>query len=390
MKVALLGDLVEGEVSSMKRYRTSVTSALGNLDMSEWQFEVIQCHHAELMAKLLPGSLGEKTAERVGRIVKYPLVAAAVKADVFHILDNGHANIGLFLDPRRTVVTCHDLIPLLAEQGKLKMSVSMFHRLTNPLRFHVLRRAAHLIAISESTKRDLVALLGIEEQRVSVVYYGVSGTFAPARPDERLAMRDQICQRWNLPLNSKFILHVSTGSEYKNSPAVIRTLSAVARQIKEEPVYLLRVGSDFSDSEKELIKELDIGDRIVVTGYANGDVELRKYYQAADVLLFPSTWEGFGWPPLEALACGTPVVCSNAASLPECVGDAGLMADPYDYDKLAEATMAVLTNEQLVLSLRQLGLAQAKKFSWDRNASQTMGIYKMVAEPKRASYEVSN
>src|SRR5688572_16272623 len=132
MKVALLGDLIEGEANSMRRYRLSLTSALAKLESPEYEFQLIQCHHMGSLAKLIPGQSGEKLAERVGRIVKYPLVAAGARADVFHILDNGHANIGLLLEPRRTVVTCHDLIPLLASLGKLNISVPPLHSLTNP------------------------------------------------------------------------------------------------------------------------------------------------------------------------------------------------------------------------------------------------------------------
>lgn len=362
----------------MARYAGELVKALRDELPANWELERISCEHVELIHKLVPGKAGVLAAERLGRFVKYPLYAAGVKADVFHVLDHGHANIALALDLNKTIITCHDLITVMAQLGELSFTAGSFHNLTNPLRIKALKNARHLICISESTKKDLMRLLGIPEDRISVIYLGCSQTFTAPTEAERVAAKNELCESLKIPTDSKLVLNVSTGTAYKNSPAVIRTIAGV-RKALEQPVFLLRVNAGFTPEEQKLVQQLDVSDAIIFTGRAASDLELRKMYWAADVLLFPSLYEGFGWPPLESLACGTPVVCSNAASLPEAVGKGGLLAEPTNYDALIKHVLAVLTNAELHENLSKNGLAHAAQFTWKRTALKTLAIYEAVA-----------
>ena len=127
----------------------------------------------------------------------------------------------------------------------------------------------------------------------------------------------------------------------------------------------------------QAVEELELEAHTIFTGYIP-DEDLPAIYSGADLFVFPSLYEGFGLPPLEAMACGTPVVCSNAASLPEVVGDAAIMVDPYDVEGLAQAMRRVLADRDLQEDLRQRGLERAKLFSWEKTARETMQVYEKV------------
>ena len=148
----------------------------------------------------------------------------------------------------------------------------------------------------------------------------------------------------------------------------------------KETLYLVRVGSDLFPDDTELAQSLGVLPRIVMAGKGMSDDILADYYRMADVFAFPSLYEGLGLPPIESLACGTPVVTSNVASLPEAVGDGGLTVDPQDHDALADALRRVLTDTALHADLRAKGLAHAARFTWEKCARETLAVYERVAE----------
>jgi len=146
----------------------------------------------------------------------------------------------------------------------------------------------------------------------------------------------------------------------------------------EKPLQLLKLGPPTPEF-KAAVRNCGLED---ITHYLVGvsDDHLAALYNSVDILLFPSLYEGFGWPPLEAMACGTPVVASNAASLPEVIGDAGLMCSPHDHDGLAQAMYALLTNNDLRLAIIERGLIRASLFEWEKVARQTLAVYELVAD----------
>jgi Glycosyltransferase len=257
-------------------------------------------------------------------------------------MDRFFAGVDLFhatehLLPRfssvRTVFTLHDLIFLFYPEAHKPLN-RWFLTLMMP-RF--LRAADAVIAVSECTKRDAMRLYGLDEAKIRVIYEGVSPRFRPASPEAIAAVR----ARYNLP--ECFILYVGTIEPRKNLTAL---LEAFHHLLATHDLRLVIVGKKgwLYEGFFRRLRELGLEDRVIFTGYVP-DEDLPAIYSAADLFVFPSLYEGFGLPVLEAMACGTPVVCSNTSSLPEVAGDAALLVDPTDVRALAGAIERVLTDE---------------------------------------------
>ena len=244
-----------------------------------------------------------------------------------------------------------------------------------------LRRANRVIAISESTRRDLVATFGADPARIAVVYCGVDPSFAPAQNQTEL---ESFRARRRVP--ERFILHVGTIEPRNNIARLVRAL-ARAKRAARLPHRLVLIGArGWKYAEVDAVIEQEgMQEDVVFAGYAPPD-ELPLWYRAADVFAYPSRYEGFGLPPLEALASGTPVVASNAASLPEVVGDAALLVAPDDEAALADALVRAATDAALREQMIARGLAQAAKFSWARAARETADIYRAALAEHGASH----
>jgi glycosyltransferase involved in cell wall biosynthesis len=235
------------------------------------------------------------------------------------------------------------------------------------------RRADHLLAISESTRQDLIRLLGARPEQVTVTYCGVDAAFQPLDPAAVRAYRE----RRGLP--ERFLLYVGTLEPRKNVPRLIEAYAALRRRGPAPPLVLAGAKGWGQLGIEARLGALGLGDSVRFLGYVP-TAELPLCYNAASVFVYPSLYEGFGLPPLEALACGTPVVASNASSLPEAVGDAALLVGPRDTAGLADALAAALDDAPLRERLRAAGLAQARRFSWRQMAEQTHAVYHGVRQ----------
>ncbi len=231
------------------------------------------------------------------------------------------------------------------------------------------RRARRVIAISESTKRDVVDLLGVPADRVDVVYCGTDEFFHPLPA----AAVDRFRRERALP--ERFILFLGTLEPRKNVQALVR---AYGRWHAAEPdIPKLVVGGGkgwYYDQIFTEVETLGLTGEVIFPGYI-GQEELPLWYNAADLFVYPSRFEGFGLPVLEAMACGTPVVTSNVSSLPEVAGDAALLVPPDDEAQLIEAMRRALSDKALRQEMRAKGQAHAATFTWERTARQTAAIY---------------
>jgi glycosyltransferase involved in cell wall biosynthesis len=231
------------------------------------------------------------------------------------------------------------------------------------------RRAARVIAVSAHTASDVVARLGVPPERVAVVPNAVGEEFRP-EPDARVLAEFRAAK--GLP--ERFVLFVGTLEPRKNVAGLLRAFARVAAAEPEVPLVIAGGKGWLYDEIFALHKQLGLGDRVRFTGYAAAE-ELPRLYAAATVFVYPSFYEGFGLPPLEAMACGTPVVASNASSLPEVVGEAGLTVDPRDEGALAAALLLLLRDPDRRAALRAAGLARAAGFSWARTVRETRAVY---------------
>ncbi len=282
------------------------------------------------------------------------------------------AFVGPAVGGRPMVVTVHDLSFLLYPQS--------FRTLNRLYLKHFaglsVRRARRVIAVSESTKQDLVHLYGLTPDKIDVVHNGVDDQFQPLPSEQVAAFR----KNQNLPL--RFLHFVGTLEPRKNVTGLIQ---AYARLPKPRPPLLLVGGKGWLyDEIFARVEALDLATEVHFVGYVPAD-ELPWWYNAATLFVYPSLYEGFGLPPLEAMACGTPVITSTASSLPEVVGKAGLAVSPADTEALATAMQRVLEDQDCWESMQSAGLLQARAFSWQRTAAQTVDSYRRALSSGRAN-----
>jgi glycosyltransferase involved in cell wall biosynthesis len=363
-RVVLLRDLEADANVSMDRYADEV--ARGLAARPEIAAESASLPSFGVAARTVLG----RAARTWQRFVAYRRHAARLDADVYHVLDHSYVDVAAALPAERTVVTCHDVALLKAEQADIgfrgrRRDVWRFRR-----RLRRLRHVAHVACVSESTLQDVIELVGVPSERTSVIAHGIDPQF---RPLDRTAVERV---RQGLVEGPATILHVSTGGPYKNVEGTLRVLARLRQQGLD--AVLVRAGTPLSPSQRALRDELGLAEAVVECGHVSDD-RLVQLYNASDVLLFPSYHEGFGWPPLEAMACGTPVVTSDCAALAELVGDAGLRAGADDVDGLASAVRAVLEGDEERERLRAAGLERARRYSWEHAAAALSELYRTVA-----------
>ena len=277
-----------------------------------------------------------------------------------------------FFPPTRTVVTIHDLIPLLLPAYRGSPLVRAYTRLVAASA----RRADAVIADSECSRRDIIHHLGIDTARVRVIHLAADARYRPV---------DASAARAKYALPDKYLLYLGGFDQRKNVRVIIDAFARLpefhARGYRLALAGVqLGADSDFFPSPQRLARGVGLpDDAIQYIGWVDED-DKPALYSGATAFLFPSLYEGFGLPPLEAMACGAPVICSNASSLPEVAGDAALQIDPHDASAWADAIRAVLTDDTRRATMRERGIAQSKAFSWDRAADETLAVYQQVAK----------
>jgi glycosyltransferase involved in cell wall biosynthesis len=366
LRVALLHNYRDEQQPSMRLYAERLGQALVRRDVALTRLRPPGAVPAAWRARSVSWN---KIDGYVGRFAVYPRLLRGLECDVAHVVDHGQGYLVGGLDPRRTVVTCHDVILLVLASGRIgatrvpQIALQLFR-----ISLELMKRAAVVVADSTQTKRDLVDFTHIDPGKVTVIHPGLNQSFAP-QPDKKPALRSRF------GFGSKHVILQIGRGFYKNLPCVIRVLHRLRADGIDACVA--RVGPALFGSDRALAERLGVVQDIVELG-AVPDSDLSALYNAVDVLLFPSLYEGFGWPPLEAMASGTPVVCSRAGSLDEVIADAALTADPEDVDTLAWHVGSVLTDQTLRRAMIARGLAHAAKFSWDKTASQMIAIYQSL------------
>lgn len=316
--------------------------------------------HALPYCRFLP------TLATVGNVA----LSAAIKQHKFDIIHDPFG-IAPFLGPRfgaRRIVTIHDAIPLIIPEPQNKLDPWRF-RIALPLMTHA---ADYVLTDSVCSKTDLMKHLHLPAAKIRVIHCGVEERFFAITNAEA---RKQILARYRI--TTPYLLYLGGLNERKN---IDRLLEAFARIRGKHPHLRLVIGGKgFAQNSKIGVayERLRLGDAVHFTEYVD-DTDLPALYSAAEAFVFPSLYEGFGIPPLEAMSCGTPTLTSNTSSLPEVVGDAALTVNPYDVNALASGLDRILTDTALRRKLHVEGPLRATAFTWAAAARQTLDTYKQL------------
>jgi len=370
--VGLISTSPPGLLGSMANYAALVADALRRRD----EFEPVPIPVAMPQARLagLPSGL-RNYAHHAAVVCLSRTRANRRDVDLFHILDGSHAYLARFLSGRPTMVTCHDLIPLLQTQRRFDgQTPSWAGRRLIRASLGALFGADGVVTDSAATRTDLLANSRVAPDRVRVLPLPVPGAILAAA--DRLPRRAWAVRRDD---PHAYVLHVGNNAVYKNRTGVLRIFQKIATRCD---IRLKMAGPAPPAALRQLAAELGVSERVEFV-LDPDDAALCELYRNACLLLFPSRYEGFGLPPLEAMSFDCPVVCSDAASLPEVVGDAALLAPATAEAELAGHCLRVLNDAGLAEEMIQRGQCQAAKFSLERFTQGLVEAYRWALERRQ-------
>ena len=275
--------------------------------------------------------------------------------------------------PCPLVVTVHDLIPLILPDYHRTPRSVYYSRLMES----TVRRANAIITVSEHARSDIVRILRVPESNVFVTYEGTDDRFSPVGSDGE---KKTVAQRYGLP--ERFVLYLGGAERRKNLETLVRAWALRVAQLRSQDVKLVIV-ADIPAPDvlypdiRGLVSELGLASDVLLLPQVDEECK-PALYRAAEVFCFPSRYEGFGLPPLEAMACGVPIVCSDSTSLPEVTGDAAWLLSPDDVGAWANTLVEVIASSGARDEMRRRGLERAVRFSWHRTAQQTVDVYRLV------------
>lgn len=299
--------------------------------------------------------------------VNIPNILKDKNIELYHVPQNG---VGLPTDKKcRFVITLHDVIPY-------KMPETVSDRYLKIFSDHIPKIISHcdgIITVSNYSKKDIIETFNFPEDKVYVTHLAGEDIYKPL--DKRISR--YIAKKY-YSIDSDFILYVGGFSPRKNIVGLIESFSKLLSVYKKD-IKLVVAGQKGKsyDIYKKRAEELHISDKVLFPGFVSIE-HLPFIYNASDLFVYPSFYEGFGLPPIEAMACGVPVIASNVTSVPEVVGDGGLLINPRDIDNLCDSMLRVLSDEDLRKNLISLGLSKASNLSWDKTASETISAYSKI------------
>ena len=307
-----------------------------------------------------PASIQNNTLRILWEQMVLPIYSRKDKLDLFHYTD--HA-LSLLFKKCPIIITVHD-VAYLRLPNLLNISRKIYKK--NILQISI-KKADIIIADSYATKKDIIEYFGTREGKIRVIHLGVESRFRPINNVEAFRLRN------NLP--PKIILNVGTLEPRKNVVSLIKAFKKLREKGFKD--YKLVIAGEKGWLYEEIFREVgrsDLKQEILFLGVVR-DEDLPMLYNCADLFVYPTLYEGFGLPPLEAMACGIPVIASNTSSLPEVIGDAGIMVDPTDIASLCENIYKVLKDKKLRYRMGSMGLERSKLFSWDKTVKEILEIY---------------
>lgn len=371
MKIAI--DIRRMTEFGIGTYTRNVVRTLGRLDRQNKYFLIGSPEKVKEIGPL-PGNFHTVPLLEPDNTAKgyfeFRIILKRLECDLVHIPH-------LFWLPRSLpcpyVMTVHDLLEHMSRaKGRSGLRRALYYQLTR----RVLKGAARIFAVSQFSKSEIEKLFGIPSRQIDVVYNAIDERFLHGHASD--ADRQLIAERYLVTY--PFLLYAGRISPHKNLVRIIEAFSALRGELEKEELFpdlkLIIIGDDLSshpDLRRTVIRS-GVQNDVRFLGFVPIEV-LRIFYDVAHVFLFPSLYEGFGLPPLEAMAHGTPVVTSNTSSLPEVVGKAAVLVNPENVFDIMRATHQVLIDRALREKLRQRGYEQAKRFSWDSSVRRILEVY---------------
>jgi len=309
----------------------------------------------------------------------FPLFLRGLRADLYHI----PLNVVSMLMPTPYVVTVHDMSSLLYNQMPTRRRRFRQYQFRRGL-----ERAGRIIAVSNATQRDIEGLFGINAGKIRRIYNAPDPQFLEANPDP--SDPEQLLTLERYQIRRPFLLYVGTIRPQKNIPRLVEAFAVLRAELEGHPTYgdlrLIIIGDEISrhPEVRRTVIQTRVEQAVRFLGFVPFDT-LRTFYASAAAFVFPSLYEGFGLPPLEAMASGTPVVTSNVSSLPEVVGDSAVLVNPENVFEIARGIREALTSASLREALVRKGHQQARKFSWEATARQVLDVYQEFAGVKAFS-----
>jgi glycosyltransferase involved in cell wall biosynthesis len=378
MHLAINGWFWDNPTTGSGQYTRQLVRALDALDADLHISLVIpdrQKQGMESEERALPASCtvhpvacsGSNLGKLLFEQVAFPRACAGLDADVAHVPYWAPP----LRSPASIVVTVHDLIPLLLRGYR----GGVLQRLYTALVSAAVRGASKVLTDSEASRRDILAHLGAVPERVHAVPLAAADRYDPEPSADDKSTR----ARYGLP--NRYVLYLGGFDVRKNLATVLTTYHWVGPAMGETcPLVIAgklpERDTSFTPDPRRLMREADVDEQLVCFSGFVDEADKPALYRGAVAFIFPSLYEGFGLPPLEALACGTPVVGSDAASLPEVVGDAGVLLPPFDARGMAGALIQLASDERFRLEMSRRALDQAARFSWDRTARATLRSYR--------------
>ena len=368
--------LQEGKLAGVEQYILNILKNLAMIDKDNQyllfynSWRKIDCHIPDFGPnfKKVGFRIPNKILDATWRFLGFPKLHRLLgKMDLFF---SPSIRIAPLPKTIPNILTVHDLSYVRYPEF-FSFKQRLWHWQMNPQ--DQARRAARIIAVSGSTKDDLVNYYQLSPSKIKIIYEGVDEIFQPlSHSDSRL---EEVRQEYKLP-EGDFILNIGTIEPRKNLICLIKAYKEV---LKHKKIPLVIAGSFgwLFDELITLIKKENLDEQIYFTGFVK-EKDKVCLYNLARVFVYPSFYEGFGFPPLEAMASGVPVITSFVSSLPEVVGDAGLMIDPNNYKELAAAILEILTDENLSRVFTDKGLRRAKQFNWMAAAEETLKLFNEV------------
>ena len=371
VRIGLDGKALTLRAGGTGRYSINLTRALLATGRPDMEFVVFSGPRtSRAVMEEFRGACGEchlgAKSSLLRSLTQVPAALRRERIDVFHGID--HVGIPFAGRTGKYVVTIHDVIPLI-----LPRTFTPRHRAVVRLALsRVRRRADRVIVPSHAVKRDVVQRLGLPEDLVTVTHHGCEPRF---HPEADPASRRAAAARYGLP--PRYVLAVGTLEPRKNLTTLLKAFARLRRAGEVDPALRLVLAGARGWLDEPIfrtVRSFGLDEVVRFPGFIDDD-DLPDLYRGAEAFVFPSLYEGFGLPLLEAMACGAPVVASNTSSMPEVAGGAAMLVDPLDVGGMAAAVARILRDEGLRARLRGAGLARARRFSWETAARQVLDAY---------------